>query len=85
MRYQIWFDLSLMLTSMATQAVDALTPLGRGQAQLVTGPPSAGKSRCGIDAVLGQVRVGVDLRGNVEGQWSRSLARLVIAHHLLND
>ena len=32
-----------------------LTPLGRGQAQLVTGPRGAGKSRCGMDAVLGQV------------------------------
>jgi hypothetical protein len=37
------------------QAVDVLTPLGRGQAQLVTGPRGAGKSRCGMDAVLGQV------------------------------
>ncbi len=44
------------------QAVDALTPLGRGQAQLVTGPPGAGKSRCGIDAVLGQVQVGMLVR-----------------------
>ena len=43
--------------SIAAQAVDALTPLGRGQAQLVTGPHGAGKSRCGIDAVLGQVRL----------------------------
>ena len=38
-----------------TQAVDVLTPLGRGQAQLVTGPRGAGKSRCAMDAVLGQV------------------------------
>ena len=42
-----------------TQALDILTPLGRGQAQLLTGPPGSGKSACALDAVLGQAGTGV--------------------------
>lgn len=41
------------------QALDILTPLGRGQAQLLTGPPGCGKSACALDAVLGQAGTGV--------------------------
>lgn len=41
---------------MAVQAVDALTPLGRGQAQLVTGARGAGKTALVLDAVLAQAR-----------------------------
>ena len=36
-----------------------MTPLGRGQAQLLTGPPGCGKSACALDAVLGQAGTGV--------------------------
>ena len=39
--------------------MDALTPLGRGQAQLVTGPEGAGKTTMMMDAVLGQSKSGV--------------------------
>ncbi len=38
------------------QALDTLTPLGRGQALLLTGPPGSGKSSLAVDAVLGQAR-----------------------------
>ena len=36
------------------QAVDTLTPLGRGQAQLLVGPAGSGKSSLAVDAILGQ-------------------------------
>lgn len=36
------------------QAVDTLTPLGRGQAQLLVGPAASGKSSLAVDAILGQ-------------------------------
>ena len=38
----------------ATQALDAMTPLGRGQALLVTGEQPSGKSSVVLDAILGQ-------------------------------
>lgn len=38
---------------------DYLTPLGRGQAQLITGPASSGKSLAALDMILGQVGTGV--------------------------
>ena len=36
------------------QALDALTPIGRGQAQLLVGPAGSGKTTLAVDAVLGQ-------------------------------
>jgi F0F1-type ATP synthase alpha subunit len=42
-------------TSLVLQAIDVLTPLGRGQAQLLTGPPGSGKTLAAVDAILGQV------------------------------
>ena len=39
---------------MRMQAVDALTPLARGQCLLLTGPPGSGKSTLALDAALGQ-------------------------------
>lgn len=36
------------------KAVDTLTPLGRGQAQLLVGPAGSGKSSLAVDAILGQ-------------------------------
>lgn len=42
-----------------TQALDALTPLGRGQALLVTGEQHSGKSSVVLDAILGQSGSGV--------------------------
>ncbi|DBA79149.1 TPA: hypothetical protein ACH3X1_008983 [Trebouxia sp. C0004] len=36
------------------KAVDTLTPLGRGQAQLLVGPADSGKSSLAVDAILGQ-------------------------------
>eukprot|EP00884_Botryococcus_braunii_P012711 jgi/Botrbrau1/21440/Bobra.0216s0048.1 len=37
------------------KAIDALTPLGRGQAQLVTGLAGAGKTTMMLDSILGQL------------------------------
>ena len=42
-----------------TQALDALTPLGRGQALLVTGEQQSGKSSVVLDGILGQSGSGV--------------------------
>ncbi len=42
-----------------SQAFDALTPLGRGQAQLITGPVGSGKTSMMMDVVLGQSKSGV--------------------------
>ena len=36
------------------QALDTLTPLGRGQAQLLVGPAGSGKTSLAVDAILGQ-------------------------------
>jgi F0F1-type ATP synthase alpha subunit len=44
-----------MTYTTAAQAIDVLTPLGRGQAQLLTGPPDSGKTLAAVDAILGQV------------------------------
>ena len=41
------------------QALDVLTPLGRGQALLVTGDQHSGKSAAVLDAILGQHGSGV--------------------------
>ena len=38
------------------QAIDALTPMARGQDILLTGPPGSGKTTTALDAVLGQQR-----------------------------
>ena len=38
----------------APQAVDVLTPIGRGQALLVVGLPGSGKTSLVLDAILGQ-------------------------------
>jgi F0F1-type ATP synthase alpha subunit len=48
-------DLIIMLL----QAVDVLTPIGRGQAQLVTGLPGSGKTSLVLDAIIGQKGKGV--------------------------
>ena len=45
-----------LLTRVPVQALDTLTPLGRGQALLLTGPPGSGKSSLAVDAVLGQAQ-----------------------------
>lgn len=41
------------------RAIDILTPLGRGQAQLLTGPHGSGKTLAAVDAILGQAGAGV--------------------------
>ena len=41
------------------QAVDVLTPIGRGQAQLIIGPRGSGKTALALDAILGQHAMGV--------------------------
>jgi len=49
----------LSVTGSFIQALDALTPLGRGQALLVTGEQHSGKSSAVLDAILGQYGSGV--------------------------
>lgn len=39
---------------MDVQALDTLTPLGRGQAQLLVGPAGSGKTSLAVDAIIGQ-------------------------------
>ena len=50
---------SALFLVVPVQALDALTPLGRGQTLLVTGEPRSGKSALVLDAILGQYRSGV--------------------------
>lgn len=40
--------------SVGVQALDTLTPLGRGQAQLLVGPAGSGKTSLAVDAIIGQ-------------------------------
>ena len=40
--------------AVCAQAVDVLTPLGRGQALLMLGPAASGKTSLALDAILGQ-------------------------------
>lgn len=40
--------------SLDMQALDTLTPLGRGQAQLLLGPAASGKTSLAVDAIIGQ-------------------------------
>jgi F-type H+-transporting ATPase subunit alpha len=41
------------------QALDVLTPLGRGQTLLITGARQSGKTCTVLDAILGQSKSGV--------------------------
>ena len=41
------------------QAVDALTPLGRGQALMVNGPRASGKTSLALDCILAQRLQGI--------------------------
>ena len=48
-----------VISSVTWQAVDALTPLGRGQALMVNGPQRSGKTSLGLDCILAQRLQGV--------------------------
>lgn len=50
---------TLSLPALPAQALDVLTPLGRGQSMLVAGPRGSGKTQLCIDAILGQRGSGV--------------------------
>lgn len=54
----IHFILSLVVP-WPFQALDVLTPLGRGASLLVVGPSDSGKTTLALDAVLGQRHTGV--------------------------
>ena len=62
------------------KAVDVLTPIGRGQAQLVAGPTGAGKTQLCIDVVVGQRGAGVRCVyasvGSSRGQLARTVEQL---------
>lgn len=59
-----------------------LTPLGRGQAQLLTGLPGSGKTLAAVDAVLGQAASGVRC---VYASVRQSAARQAAAVDALRD
>ena len=54
-----WRQVLSMRAAAIKQALDCLTPLGRGQTLLVAGEAGAGKSALVLDAILGQFRSGV--------------------------
>ena len=52
------------------KAIDAMTPIGRGQRELIIGDRKTGKTAIGIDAIINQKRLGREVllrRGRPEG------------------
>lgn len=59
------------------KAVDAMTPVGRGQRELVIGDRKTGKTAIGIDAILNQKETGVKCFYIAVGQKDSSVAGVV--------
>ena len=59
------------------KAVDAMTPIGRGQRELVIGDRKTGKTAVGIDAILNQKETGVKCFYVAVGQKDSSVAGIV--------
>ena len=59
------------------KAVDAMTPVGRGQRELVIGDRKTGKTAVGIDAILNQKETGVKCFYVAVGQKDSSVAGVV--------
>jgi len=63
-------------------AIDALTPIGRGQRELIIGDRKTGKTTIAVDAILNQAGTGVHCFYVAIGQKNSTIASL---HKLLND
>ena len=63
-------------------AVDALTPIGRGQRELIIGDRKTGKTTLAVDAILNQAGTGVRCFYVAIGQKNSTVASL---HKLLHD
>ena len=59
------------------KAVDAMTPVGRGQRELVIGDRKTGKTAVGIDAILNQKNTGVKCFYVAVGQKDSSVAGVI--------
>lgn len=59
------------------KAVDAMTPIGRGQRQLVIGDRKTGKTAIAIDAILNQANTGVKCFYVAVGQKDSSVAGVI--------
>ncbi len=63
-------------------AIDALTPIGRGQRELIIGDRKTGKTTIVVDAILNQAKTGVRCFYVAIGQKNSTVASL---HKLLHD
>jgi len=61
------------------KAVDAMTPIGRGQRELIIGDRKTGKTAIGIDAILNQKNSGVKCFYVAIGQKDSSVANIITA------
>jgi len=61
------------------KAVDAMTPIGRGQRELVIGDRKTGKTAVGIDAILNQKNTGVKCFYVAVGQKESTVATVIEA------
>jgi F-type H+-transporting ATPase subunit alpha len=59
------------------KAIDAMTPIGRGQRQLILGDRQTGKSTVGIDAIINQRETGVACIYVAIGQKRAQVAQIV--------
>ena len=59
------------------KAVDAMTPVGRGQRELVIGDRKTGKTAVGIDAIINQKESGVKCFYIAVGQKDSSVAGVI--------
>jgi F-type H+-transporting ATPase subunit alpha len=59
------------------KAIDAMTPIGRGQRELIIGDRKTGKTAIGIDAILNQKRTGVKCFYVAVGQKESNVASVV--------
>ncbi|MDI6795685.1 MAG: F0F1 ATP synthase subunit alpha [Desulfatibacillaceae bacterium] len=59
------------------KAVDAMTPVGRGQRELIIGDRQIGKTAIGIDAILAQKNSGIKCIYVATGQKKSSVAQVV--------
>lgn len=62
---------------MGLKAIDAMTPVGRGQRELIIGDRQTGKSAIAIDAIINQKGTGIKCIYVAVGQKSSSVASIV--------
>ena len=61
------------------KAVDAMTPIGRGQRELIIGDRKTGKTAIGIDAIINQKHTGVKCFYVAVGQKDSTVANVINA------